>query len=135
MKKKYKVIFFIFLLVVIAIFITQKLLGVSIFRALGLRVIDNFYIRLTCIGQNKRFMTWGFAAFPVCVSVYPDEGKTCNSSNECLSRLCVRTLNNPDSYCRGMSGDYPLCSNGEATVEQLAEPQEGLFRFHFMFCD
>lgn len=134
-KKKYKFLLIAVVALVGIIAVSKTTLGVSLLRVVGLRNIEAIVTKSTCIGKNKKYMTWGFAANPVCVTTYADEGNPCKSSDECQSRLCVKTQNIREPYCRGLSRDYPLCSNGEATVENLAKHQERPIRIDFLFCD
>lgn len=133
--KKRKVLVIIAVVVISFFALSKTIFGISSLRVIGLRGVDAVFTKLTCVGKNKKYMTWGFAANPVCVTTYNDKGKPCKSSEECQSDLCVRTQNIREPYCRGLSSNYPLCSNGETTVESLAKPQDGPIRMDFLFCD
>src|SRR5688572_11831485 len=109
MKKKYKILLILVVIVVVLFAISKPLLGVRFLELVGLRRLDALLVKITCMGENKQYMTWGFLANPVCATTYPDSGKPCKSSNECLSGLCVRTQNIKEPYCRGLSSDFPLC--------------------------
>lgn len=102
--------------------------------------IHSIFTRVTCFGTNKKVLKWGFAHNTACVTTYPDAGKQCNSSTECLSQLCVVTTNNSQGICRGISEDYPLCVNGEAKIETLktqdsTAPEGQIQLSPFTFCD
>lgn len=129
--KIFTVCFIIFILLNM---LSYKLFYVSILRVFGLDSLNGIYVRAVCIGKNKQFMTWGFLSNPVCATVYPDEGKPCSASSQCMSGLCVLTENNRTPRCRGYSSDYPLCVTVEATVENYEELKNSFFG-PFMFCD
>jgi hypothetical protein len=91
--------------------------------------------RIECILQNKKYVTWGFMRNHVCVTVYPDGGKSCDSSDECESGFCVRLQNNPKTYCRKYSSELPFCITGEETIERVNAPKAGEIDLLFIHCD
>ena len=72
---------------------------------------------LRCGIQNKELIYQGMLQTPVCVSVYSDGSKTCSSSDQCQSGFCIKCKNGEKNHCRRLGKEYPLCFDGEITVE------------------